>query len=77
VADRFKTDGKGARHMPEDAPRVADRNELKFVEPRLWNANRGDPWWRQSSFDLHRGLDVSEDPIDTIPAELLDELFKR
>jgi hypothetical protein len=28
-------------------------------------------------FDLHRGLDMSEEQIDTIPAEPFDELFKR
>ena len=32
-----------------------------------------DPWWRGSSFDLLRGLDVRE--VDTVPAEVFDELF--
>jgi hypothetical protein len=77
VADGFKPDGKATRQGPVKAPQVADRNEIKFVEPRTWDAGRPDPWWSQSSFDLHRGLEVSEDGIDTIPAELLDELFKR
>lgn len=30
-----------------------------------------DRWWRESSFDLRRGLDVFEK--ETIPGELLDE----
>jgi hypothetical protein len=33
-----------------------------------------DRWWRESSYDLRHGLEVSEE--DTIPGELLDELFK-
>ena len=31
--------------------------------------------WRQSSFDLAHGLEVSDDP-DTVPAALFDELFR-
>jgi hypothetical protein len=78
VADRFKADGKEvAPPLPDKTSPAVDRNELRFVEPRAWDATRPDPWWRQSSFDLHRGLEVNEDAIDTIPAELFDELFKR
>ena len=32
-----------------------------------------DRWWRESSFDLRHGLEVREE--DTIPGQLLDELF--
>jgi len=32
-----------------------------------------DRWWRESSFDLWQGLEVREDPPDTIPADWLDE----
>lgn len=32
-----------------------------------------DRWWRVSSFELRRGLEVSEQ--DTVPAEFFDELF--
>jgi hypothetical protein len=32
-----------------------------------------DKWWRESSFDLRHGLEVREE--DTIPGQLLDELF--
>ena len=35
-----------------------------------------DRWWHASSFDLRTGLDVSVDPSDTVPGDLLDELFK-
>lgn len=77
MSDRFKADERSSRNKSEKTSAVPERNEINIVAPRVWDATRGDPWWRQSSFDLHRGLDVSEDSIDTIPAELLDELFKR
>ncbi len=32
-----------------------------------------DRWWRESSFDLWQGLEVREDPPDTMPAQWLDE----
>ena len=32
-----------------------------------------DRWWRESSFDLWQGLEVREDPPDTMPADWLDE----
>jgi hypothetical protein len=51
-------------------------NEIKLIVPKRWVA-KVDPRWGQSSFDLHCGLEVSEDQVDTVPAELLDELFKR
>jgi hypothetical protein len=37
---------------------------------------RIEPGWRQSSFDLAFGLDV-QDATDTVPGELLDELFRK
>jgi len=33
------------------------------------------PGWAVSSFELMRGVDISEDP-ETVPAELFDQLFK-
>jgi hypothetical protein len=33
-----------------------------------------DRWWRESSFDLWQGLEVREDPPDTVPAQWLDEV---
>lgn len=33
--------------------------------------------WRLSSLELSDGLQVSEQPIDTLPDELWDEFFKR
>ena len=34
------------------------------------------PGWAISSFELMRGVDISEDP-ETVPADLFDELFKK
>jgi hypothetical protein len=48
-----------------DAP---GSNELKPVKV--------DRWWRESSFDLWQGLEVREDPPDTMPAQWLDEVDK-
>lgn len=33
--------------------------------------------WKLSSVELRDGLHVSEQPLDALPGELLDELFKR
>ena len=33
--------------------------------------------WKQSSFDLLHGLEVSEEPMETMPDELIDAFFKR
>ena len=54
---------------------VAECNGLEFIAPRAWIA-KDNPRVCESSFDLHHGLDVSEDEIDTVPAELLNDLFK-
>ena len=35
-----------------------------------------DRWWYESSYDLRTGLDVIDNPQDTVPRALLDELFK-
>ncbi len=34
------------------------------------------PGWAISSFELMRGVDISEGP-ETVPADLFDELFKK
>lgn len=34
------------------------------------------PGWANSSFELMRGVDISED-AETVPAELFDELFRK
>jgi hypothetical protein len=62
---------------PTNAQTSSDAgDEIKLIAPKRW-AVKVNPSWGQSSFDLHHGLDVSEDEIDTVPAELLNDLFKR
>lgn len=34
-----------------------------------------DRWWQMSSFDLLRGLEVSEAPMDTLPGDLVDDFL--
>ena len=41
--------------------------------PRELKPVKGDRWWRESAFDLWQGLEVREDPPDTVPAQWLDE----
>jgi hypothetical protein len=40
------------------------------------DARSMDRWWRESSYDLLRGLVVREF-TDTLPADLLDDAFKQ
>ena len=44
----------------------------------LGDDSREEPlWWRESSFDLRRGLEVEDASESTIPGELLDELVQQ
>lgn len=59
-----------------------DAPQGRWVDPEAERAEqappeeRFEPGWRQSSFDLAFGLEVT-DATDTVPGELLDELFKK
>ena len=33
--------------------------------------------WKVSSIELREGIQISEQPLDTLPGELIDEFFKR
>ena len=57
------------------ATRQADAGceRVEIIAPRAWVAN---PRLCESSLDLHQGLDVNEAEIDTVPADLLKDLFK-
>lgn len=35
------------------------------------------PIWHESSYDLRRGMDMSEEPLETLPGELRDFFPKR
>jgi hypothetical protein len=50
-------------------------DEIKLITPKRW-VTKVNPRWDQSSFELHDGLEVSEDERDTVPAELFNEMFK-
>ena len=50
----------------EEAAAAADAVETQ---------GRHDRWWQMSSFDLLRGLDVSEAPMDTLPGDLVDDFL--
>ena len=53
----------GAINAPgTDAPTPSELKPVKV-----------DRWWRESSFDLWQGLEVREDPPDTMPAQWLDD----
>ena len=63
---------KGLQNGPSSGSRqrlgadAATANELKPVKV--------DRWWRESWFDFRQGLEVREDPPDTMPAQWLDEV---
>ena len=61
---------------------TADAPQGRWVDPEVERMTQGEPeerfepGWRQSSFELAFGLEV-QDATDTVPGELLDELFKK
>jgi hypothetical protein len=71
----FIADESAARDETQTSSAAADCNALELITPRAWVA-KGNPRLCESSLDLHHGLDVSEAEIDTVPAELLKDLFK-
>ncbi len=62
--------------ISEDAPFGAwvDSTSIVTSAPRTDPSEVASDTWASSSFDLLHGVDVCEIP-DTVPAELLDELF--
>jgi len=64
--------------------RISDEAPLgEFIDPDAQSApipiktpDVAQPGWAISSFELMRGVDISEDP-ETVPAELFDQLFKK
>ena len=57
-----------------DAPKGAWVVPATILPPKLEQPEERPSSWAMSSFDLQYGVDVS-DVSDTVPAELLDELF--
>jgi len=71
----FIADEGTPRNEAETTSSADNCDGLQLVPPRTWVA-KANPRLGESSLDLHHGLDVSEDEIDTVPAELLNDLFK-
>ena len=60
---------------PEPAPKARETLPPPEEIQRLDPFEKVDRWWYESSWDLRRGLDVCE--VDnTVPGDLLEELFK-
>jgi hypothetical protein len=71
----FKADESAPGNEAETTSTAADCNELELVAPRAW-VGKTKPPLSESSFDLHHRLDMNEADIDTVPADLLKDLFK-
>lgn len=59
---------------------LQDAVESGFEPQELFRPDENTPLgngWLASSIELKRGLDVTEQPMDTLPGELLDAFFKR
>jgi len=59
-----------------DAPNGKWVDPATIVRPRVDVPERHSNTWAMSSFELTYGLDATEFS-DTVPAELMDELFKK
>ena len=64
---RITSDAPQGRWVDPDVERIEDQPQPE---------EQFGPGWRQSSLDLAVGLDV-RDATDTVPGDLLDELFKK
>jgi hypothetical protein len=71
----FKADESAPDQETPAGSVTADGDALKLIAPRSWVA--GAKALGESSLDLHDGLEVSEAEIDTVPADLLKDLFDR
>ena len=72
----FKADESAPGQETQAGSVTADGDALKLIAPRSWVAG-GAKALGESSLDLHDGLEVSEAEIDTVPADLLKDLFDR
>jgi hypothetical protein len=70
------------RYRPPPAPRehpvhpVAARMAAEPMDPDVDDRKR-DRWWYESSYDLKHGLEVDDSIGQTLPGEVIDQLFKR
>jgi hypothetical protein len=72
----FKAEETARHRETQTGSAAAECDALELIAPRPWVA-KGALRLGESSLDLHHGLDVSEAEIDTVPADLLNDLFKR
>jgi hypothetical protein len=56
---------------PDEAAETQPETEASAQPPEPRSS------WKLSSLELSDGLQVSEEPMDTLPGDLVDELFKR
>ena len=68
--------GEYVRTEPEAVAEAPDDAE---AEPKVDEGPREIPerGWHHSTHELAHGMDVSEEPLDTLPDELLDLFFKK
>ncbi|WP_439570386.1 hypothetical protein [Methylibium sp.] len=70
--------GAKSRHFNLHPPKHRmDRSVVDSVRAVQQDDAKADDHWLHSSFDLRRGLDVSEEEIETLPGELQDAFIKR
>jgi hypothetical protein len=62
---------KGLQSTPQ--PGAVNTPGTEASTPSELRPVKVDRWWRESSYDLWQGLEVREDPPDTMPAQWLDE----
>lgn len=64
LKDMLRARGPASEALDIDVDRLAS-DARAGAPPR-------DGIWRESSYELQRGLEVSEEPLDSLPAELID-----
>ena len=76
-----KSHGKSSGFsLAKPRDRQHGRQDFQPTEPPPLDSNFGDSdayAWRSSSLELKHGLQVSEEPMDTLPGHLLDAFFRR
>ena len=65
----------GVRGGLDAVDRALAAEEAAAAADAVETQGRHDRWWQMSSFDLLRGLDVSEAPMDTLPGDLVDDFL--
>ncbi|HEU4460036.1 MAG TPA: hypothetical protein VFR90_13015 [Methylibium sp.] len=63
---------KDMLHARDPAHAALDIDIDRLVSEARPAAPPRDGIWRESSYELQRGLEVSEEPLDSLPAELID-----